>query len=177
MAITITEFAEEKISEIMSRSDSQESYLRIGLRSGGCSGFSYDFDFVSEPLEDDKIFSFDKLKICIERKASVVEFANNVGHDQARFLREIERMSTFPYKFIILEFSLSDLMNFPVGSDIPEKDWSKLKITNKFMLKMLMDFQINHGIHVLFCGSKKNAKWTVLSILKRINEKYSTEGN
>ena len=116
-------------------------------------------------------------KLCIERKARVVEFANNVGHDQARFLREIERMSSFPYKFIVLEFSLSDLMNFPVGSDIPEKDWGKLKITNKFMLKMLMDFQINHNIHVLFCGSKKNAKWTVLSILKRINEKYSKEDN
>ena len=28
------------------------------------------------------------------------------------------------------------------------------------------------NIHVMFCDSKKNAKWTVLSILKRVNELY-----
>ena len=82
MAITITEFAEEKISEIMSRSDSQESYLRIGLRSGGCSGFSYDFDFVSEPMEDDKIFSFDKLKICVERKSYLFLIGMEIDYEE-----------------------------------------------------------------------------------------------
>ena len=86
-------------------------------------------DYSIEGLED---------KLCIERKASVVEFANNVGHDQVRFLKEIERMKDFRYKFLVLEFSLTDLMKFPEGSSIPEGDWGKLKVTNKFMLKMIM---------------------------------------
>lgn len=120
-------------------------------------------DYSIEGLED---------KLCIERKASVVEFANNVGHDQVRFLKEIERMKDFPYKFMIFEFSLSDLMNFPKGSSIPESDWGKLKVTNKFMLKMIMEFQLYNDIHVLFCDSKKNAKWAVLSIIKRVNELF-----
>ena len=120
-------------------------------------------DYSIEGLED---------KLCIERKASVVEFANNVGHDQARFLKEIDRMQQFPYKFMIFEFSLSDLMNFPEGSNIPESDWGKLKVTNKFMLKKIMEYQMYDNIHVMFCDSKKNAKWTVLSILKRVNELY-----
>ena len=85
-------------------------------------------DYSIEGLED---------KLCIERKASVVEFANNVGHDQVRFLKEIERMKDFPYKFLVFEFSLTDLMNFPEGSSIPESDWGKLRVTNKFMLKMI----------------------------------------
>ena len=113
-------------------------------------------------------------KVCIERKASVVELANNVGFDKRRFTNEIERMKDFPHRFLILEFSLTDLMNFPEGSDIPEKEISKLKISNKYMLRFLMELQINDDINVIFCDSKKNAKWTVLSILKRINEKYST---
>ena len=71
-------------------------------------------DYSIEGLED---------KLCIERKASVVEFANNVGHDQVRFLKEIERMKDFRYKFLVLEFSLTDLMKFPEGSSIPEGDW------------------------------------------------------
>ena len=120
-------------------------------------------DYSIEGLED---------KLCIERKASVVEFANNVGHDQVRFLKEIDRMQEFPYKFMIFEFSLSDLMNFPEGSSIPEEDWGKLKVTNIFMLKMIMEFQIYKDIHVLFCDSKKNAKWAVLSIIKRVNELF-----
>ena len=122
-------------------------------------------DYSIEGLED---------KICIERKASVVELANNVGFDKRRFVSEIERMKEFPHRFLILEFSLTDLMNFPEGSDIPEKEISKLKISNKYMLRFLMELQINDNINVIFCDSKKNAKWTVLSILKRINEKYST---
>jgi len=122
-------------------------------------------DYSLEGLED---------KICIERKASVVELANNVGFDKRRFLAEIERMKDFPHKFLILEFSLDQLLEFPEGSDVPEKEISKLKVTNKYMLKFLMELQIKDNVHVIFCGSKKNAKWTVLSILKRINEQYST---
>ena len=118
-------------------------------------------DYSIEGLED---------KLCIERKASVVEFANNGGHDQVRFLKEIERMKDFRYKFLVLEFSLTDLMKFPEGSSIPEGDWGKLKVTNKFMLKMIMEFQLYKNINVLFCDSKKNAKWAVLSIIKRVNE-------
>jgi ERCC4-type nuclease len=122
-------------------------------------------DYSLEGLED---------KVCIERKASVVELANNVGVSSRRFMAEIERMKECPHKFLILEFSLTDLMNFPEGSDVPEKEIKNLKITNKYMLRFLMELQINHSVNVIFCDSKKNAKWTVLSILKRVNEKYAT---
>src|SRR5210317_278925 len=122
-------------------------------------------DYSVEGLED---------KVCVERKASVVELANNVGVSRRRFDAEIERMKEFPHRFLILEFSLTDLMDFPEGSDVPEKEIKNLRITNKYMLRYLMELQINHGVNVIFCDSKKNAKWTVLSILKRINEKYAT---
>jgi len=123
-------------------------------------------DYSVEGLED---------KVCIERKASVVELANNVGVSRRRFDAEIERMKEFPHRFLVLEFSLTDLMDFPEGSDVPDREIKKLRITNKYMLRYLMELQINHGVNVIFCDSKKNAKWTVLSILKRINEKYALE--
>ena len=123
-------------------------------------------DYSVEGLED---------KVCVERKASVVELANNVGVSRRRFDAEIERMKEFPHRFLVLEFSLTDLMDFPEGSDVPDREIKKLRITNKYMLRYLMELQINHGVNVIFCDSKKNAKWTVLSILKRINEKYTSE--
>ena len=84
-------------------------------------------------------------------------------------------MQEFPHKFLVLEFSLTDLMDFPEGSDVPNSEIKKLRVTNKYMLRFLMEMQINHNVNVIFCDSKKNAKWTVLSILKRINEKYALE--
>ena len=121
-------------------------------------------DYSIEGLED---------KVCIERKARVSELAINLGKDKRRFMNEIERMKEFPFKFLILEFSLEDVMDFPERSDIPEEKWSSIVITNKYMLKMLIEFQMYDDIHVIFCGNRKNAKLVVSSILKRVNEFYS----
>ena len=121
-------------------------------------------DYSIEGLED---------KVCIERKGRISELAINLGKDKHRFMREIERMKEFPFKFLVLEFSLEDVMSFPEGSDIPDENWNSLKITNKYMLKMLIEFQMYDDIHVIFCDSKKNAKLVVSSILKRVNEYYS----
>tara|TARA_B100000287_G_scaffold433132_1_gene494090 strand:+ start:230 stop:715 length:486 start_codon:yes stop_codon:yes gene_type:complete len=112
-------------------------------------------------------------KICVERKASPEELATNLGQKKHAFMNEIERMKPFPHKFIILEFSLQDLVDFPEGSRIPESQKAKVKISGKYMLKMLMEFQLKHNIHVIFCGNKYNAFLTLTSLFKRINEMYN----
>ena len=112
-------------------------------------------------------------KVCIERKGCVEELAINLGQKKHTFLREIERMKDCPHKFIILEFSLSELIDFPENSRIPEKSKNSVKITGKYMLKCLMEFQLYDNIHVIFCGNKYNAFLTVSSLLKRVNELYT----
>jgi hypothetical protein len=111
--------------------------------------------------------------ICIERKGCVEELAINLGQKKHPFMNEISRMKEFPHKFIILEFSLDDLVNFPENTRIPEKQKSKLKISGKYMLKCLMEFQLHDNIHIIFCGDKYNAFLTVSSIFKRVNEMYT----
>ena len=71
MAITMTDFAIEKISDMMGRNQMQinEAYFRIGLRSGGCSGYSYLFEFASAAAEEDRVFQFGNLRICIDKKS------------------------------------------------------------------------------------------------------------
>ena len=91
-------------------------------------------DYSLEGLED---------RLCIERKGRVSELAINLGKDKARFMREIERMQEFEFPFLILEFSLDDLIKFPEGADIPEGNMSKVKITGKYLLKMLVEIQMN----------------------------------
>lgn len=104
--------------------------------------------------------------LCIERKRSTAEIAKNIT--EKRFDRELERMSKFKWAFFVLEFSLEDVLNFPINSTIPQRRWSWLKITPNFMLSKLTEYQIKYGVHVLFCGSKDNAWNMVNSIFKKV---------
>jgi len=57
--ITVTESATTKISDLLA--ENNEPYLRISVKGGGCSGFSYAFDFESQKQEDD--FEIDKIVV------------------------------------------------------------------------------------------------------------------
>ena len=52
--------------------------------------------------------------VCIERKASVTELANNLGKKKKAFYNEMERMQDFVFKFLIFEFSLTEVAEFPL---------------------------------------------------------------
>jgi len=112
-------------------------------------------------------------KLCIERKGCVEELAVNLGQKKYAFLDEIARMQSFPHKFLVLEFSLEDLAKFPEETRIPIKNKASVKITGKYMLKCLFEFQLYNNVHILFCGNKYNAFLAVSSILKRVNEMYT----
>lgn len=120
-------------------------------------------DYSIEGLED---------IICIERKASLEEVVNNLLESSKRLEREIQRMNSYKHKFIVCEFSMNDIVNFPKNSSLPEAVKNKLKINGKFLLKKLMEFQVYHDVHVVFCGNKDNAFYFVASLLKRLSEKY-----
>lgn len=111
----------------------------------------------------------------IERKRSVSEIANNVT--ERRFKDELERMSKIPHAFILMEFDVDELYDFPVGSDIPKKMWDKLRITGNYIMKYLVEAQLNYNVHILFCGSSENAEKTAVSIMKRIYEKYGQKNS
>ena len=99
--------------------------------------------------------------------------SQNLGSKKQTFLKEIERMQSFPHKFIVLEFSLEDLIKFPKETRIPIKNKASVKITGKYMLKCLIEFELYNNVHVIFCGDKRTAFLAVSSIFKRINEMYT----
>jgi len=110
---------------------------------------------------------------CIERKRSVSEIANNIT--ESRFKDVLSRMSKFRFPYILLEFDLDDVLNFPIGSDIPRHIWSKLKISPKYILKNIIEMSLLYNIYVVFCGSKDNAESYALAIMRKINEKYGNK--
>ena len=114
-------------------------------------------------------------QVCIERKASATELAVNLGADKARFMAEIERMKDFPYKYLLLECSMNDVLVFPDRSSVPVSRRSQVRVRGPYLFKMLTDIQTKHGIPVLFCGDKKHGQIMCNNLLKRVVEIYSGE--
>ena len=50
--VTLTEEARKKVSELLSQ-ETEEMALRVAVRPGGCSGFSYEMYFDTDKAEDD----------------------------------------------------------------------------------------------------------------------------
>lgn len=111
--------------------------------------------------------------LSIERKKSVSEIANNIT--EKRFVRALDKMAKIPHKFILMEFDVDDIYNFPVGTDIPKKLWDKLKVSNKYIIKYLIEIQLNYDIHIIYCGDSDNAEKLAISIMRRIYEKYGNQ--
>lgn len=44
-------------------------YVKVGVKSGGCSGLSYDLKFDSVLADDDKLFEDNNVKIAVDKKS------------------------------------------------------------------------------------------------------------
>ena len=110
--------------------------------------------------------------VCIERKASVSEIAMNLGRKKKPFQEEMERMRDFQFSFLILEFDMADVLKYPEGSKVPKAARSKVRVTGKYLLKCLMEFQIWYDTKILFCGNKDDAFLVTNSIFKRLSELF-----
>lgn len=106
--------------------------------------------------------------LCIERKESVSELAGNCG--EKRFLKELDRMSSFPYSFLILEFNWIDIERYPEGSSVPKDKWPSIRIKGKYIMRVLSSARLQNDIHVIACGDKKRAQETAFYIMRKVYE-------
>ncbi len=70
--ITITTSAADEIRKQAAKRGTPESALRVGIRGGGCTGFSYLFEWADgAPREKDRVFEKDGVKVYIDPKSLV----------------------------------------------------------------------------------------------------------
>jgi iron-sulfur cluster assembly protein len=70
--ITITEKAAAEIRKQAEQRGKPGSSLRVGIRGGGCTGFSYLFEWADgAPRPHDKIFERDGIKLLVDPKSFV----------------------------------------------------------------------------------------------------------
>jgi iron-sulfur cluster assembly protein len=72
MAITLTDKAVAEIRKQRDKRGTPEAGLRVGIRGGGCTGFSYLFEWSdSAPREKDTVVERDGVKLYVDPKSLV----------------------------------------------------------------------------------------------------------
>ena len=81
--VTLSAAAAVQINAIMEKMGKQD-YLRVAVEGGGCSGFSYKFDFADAANDDDLLIERDGARVLIDEMSleflsgSEIDYANEL---------------------------------------------------------------------------------------------------
>ena len=64
--ITLTDNAATKVKDLIRQEGNDQLMLRVAVRPGGCSGFSYEMFFDTELETDDQVMDFSGVKVVVD---------------------------------------------------------------------------------------------------------------
>ena len=69
--IKVSDKAKQKVVALMQEDgyNPDQDFIRVGVKSGGCSGLSYELNFDQDQTESDKIFEDNGVKIVVDKKS------------------------------------------------------------------------------------------------------------
>lgn len=102
----------------------------------------------------------------IERKGSLPEWAHNLN--EKRFEQEMERLEQFKWPFIVLEFTVEDLLNWPNNCGLPADKIKEVRTSSFFLLRRVCELEMKYKTKIIFAGNK--GKEVAFSLFKRVME-------
>lgn len=69
--IKVSESAKHKVVSLMIEEgfDATTDFVRVGVKSGGCSGLSYELKFDKSAADTDKVFEDNEVRIIVDKKS------------------------------------------------------------------------------------------------------------
>ena len=64
--VTLTDLATTKVAELLAQEDTDDLALRVAVRPGGCSGFSYEMFFDADIADDDVVREFGTVTVVVD---------------------------------------------------------------------------------------------------------------
>ena len=64
--VNLTDAATAKVAQLLAEEDVDGLALRVAVRPGGCSGFSYEMFFDADVAEDDVVREFGTVKVVVD---------------------------------------------------------------------------------------------------------------
>jgi iron-sulfur cluster assembly accessory protein len=83
--VTLTEAASVKVAELLAQEEIDGLALRVAVRPGGCSGFSYEMFFDADLAEDDVVREFGEVKVVVDAtsadllRGSTLDFSDGLS--------------------------------------------------------------------------------------------------
>ena len=107
--------------------------------------------------------------VCIERKASTGELYGNLAKESSRnrFHREMEKLAKIKYRYILCEFSEICIHTFPEGSGIPIAQRANIKVSAKYLRKLIYEVEEKYDIKFIYCASRSEAERTTFLLLEK----------
>ena len=83
--VGLSESAVKQLTQLIEAEGSDTQMLRITVNGGGCSGFTYSFDFDDKATDDDRTFETDGVKVVVDTASlefidgAVLNFVESLG--------------------------------------------------------------------------------------------------
>ena len=89
--ISVSDKAKMKAIELMKEDgfDANKDFIRVGVKSGGCSGLSYELSFDREEKENDKIFEHNDVRIIVDKKSFLYLVGTTLDYSGLWLRREL----------------------------------------------------------------------------------------
>lgn len=68
--VMVTDAAAAKVRELLEAEGDPSLALRVAVRPGGCSGFTYEMFFDADVADDDNVAEYDGLKVAVDPASS-----------------------------------------------------------------------------------------------------------
>ena len=79
--ITVSNMAKDFIQNLMSEQHmAAGSFVRVGVKGGGCSGLSYQLDFDTVSKDGDEVFEDKGIKVAVDKKSLLYLYGTELDY-------------------------------------------------------------------------------------------------
>ena len=83
--ITLSDNAANRIKEIMSKDKSKSIGVRVGVKSGGCAGMSYNMEYAQEVNPNDEVIEDKGVKVFVDSSAIMYLLGTEMDYKKDKF--------------------------------------------------------------------------------------------
>ena len=83
--MTITDKAAHQVQSLLAKRDKESFGIRVGVKSGGCSGFSYAIEYADEKGKFDEVIEDKGVRVLIDPKAVIYLIGSEMDYKEEQF--------------------------------------------------------------------------------------------
>ena len=83
--ITLSDNAASRIKEIMSKDQNKAIGVRVGVKSGGCAGMSYNMEYAKEVNPNDEVIEDKGVKVFVDSSAIMYLLGTEMDYKKDKF--------------------------------------------------------------------------------------------